>query len=125
MVKLSTIKQSNTQSAKAHLEAQVCVFAGATSGIGAGTLKAMAHILHEAIFYIIGRSEARFAEQCAELKKINPNCRTVFVQAELSLLSDVDEACQKITDAEKRVDCLFMSQGFFPLIGPQCKLWRS
>ncbi|KAE8454578.1 hypothetical protein EG329_000201 [Mollisiaceae sp. DMI_Dod_QoI] len=120
MVKTTTISQSNERFASAHHEeGTVCVFAGATSGIGAGTLERMATMLPSPTFYVIGRSAARFASQLEKLQSLNPSCKVVFLEAEVSLLSDVDTACKQITAAEKKVDYLFMSPGMLPFNGPQ------
>ena len=120
MVKATTIRQCNARFASEHHEGLVCVFAGATSGIGAGTLERMALLLHAPTFYVLGRSAARFSSQRAKLQSLNPSCTVVFLQAEVSLLSDVDTACKQITDSEKKVDYLYMSPGLMPLNGPQC-----
>ena len=98
----------------------VCVFVGATSGIGAGTLETMVQKLQESTFYVLGRSASRFAKQRARLESLSPSCKIVFIQAEVSLLSAVDAACEQIATSEERVDYLYMSPGLIPLNGPQC-----
>jgi len=103
-------------------ESFVCVFAGATGGIGASTLEKMATMLHAPTFHVIGRSAERFAIQQAKLETLNPTCKVVFLEAEVSLISDVDAACKQITAAEKKVDYLFMSPGMLPFNGAQC-MW--
>jgi NAD(P)-dependent dehydrogenase (short-subunit alcohol dehydrogenase family) len=104
-----------------HEEGLVCVFAGATSGIGASTLEKMATLLHAPTFYVIGRSAEHFSSQRVKLEKLNPTCKIVFLEAEVSLISDVDAVCKQITDAEKKVDYLFMSPGMLPFNGAQCR----
>ncbi|MCJ1248159.1 hypothetical protein MMC30_005376 [Trapelia coarctata] len=119
MVKATTIRQCNARFASEHHTGLVCVFAGATSGIGASTLERMALMLQTPTFYVLGRSAARFANQRAKLESLNPSCKVVFIEAEVSLLSEVDAACEQITAAEQKVDCLYMSPGLIPLNGPQ------
>ncbi|KAL9620347.1 MAG: hypothetical protein Q9160_005146 [Pyrenula sp. 1 TL-2023] len=122
MVKIASIRQANARFASEHHTGLVCVFAGATSGIGAGTLESMARILREAspTFYVIGRSSARFdGQQRQKLETLNPSCKLVFLEAELTLLAHVDAACKQITAASPKVDYLFMSQGMMPLNNPQ------
>ena len=119
MVKATTIRQYN-DSDKGRNVGLVCVFAGATSGIGASTLEKMVQKLQESTFYVLGRSEPRFANQRVKLESLNPSCKLVFIQAEVSLLSDIDAACKQITFSEQKVDCLYMSPGLIPLNGPQC-----
>lgn len=123
MVKATTVNQCNARFASSENERNtgvVCVFAGATSGTGAGTLESMVPMLHKSIFYIVGRSAARFASQRAKLESLNPSCKLVFLEAEVSLLSDVDAVCKQIAAAERKVDYLYMSPGCIPLNGPQC-----
>lgn len=92
----------------------MCVFAGATGGIGAGVLERMAVILREPTLYVLGRSSARFASQKTELENLNSGCKVIFVQVEISLLAEVDAACQQMLAAEKRVDYLYVSPGLIP-----------
>ncbi|RDL31189.1 Uncharacterized protein BP5553_09978 [Venustampulla echinocandica] len=119
MVKATAISQCNARFASEHHEGLVCVFAGATSGIGAGTLERMVTMLAKSTFYVVGRSAARFVSQRAKLESLNPSCKVVFLEAEFSLLSDVDAVCTKIIAAERKVDFLYMSPGLVPLNGPE------
>ncbi|PVH78301.1 hypothetical protein DL98DRAFT_573219 [Cadophora sp. DSE1049] len=124
MVSLTTIRQRNLSFAASHPTGYSCVFAGATSGIGAATLERMFTMLNESTFYIIGRSETRFAAQRVKLENLNPNNTIVFLEGEFSLLADVDAVCERIgVGAEKgsmkRVDLLYMSPGMYPLNGPE------
>lgn len=119
MVKATTVRQHNSVDRTQDVEL-VCVFAGATSGIGASTLERMVQKLQKSTFYVLGRSASRFANQRARLESLNSSCKLVFLQAEVSLLSDVDTACKQITAAEEKVDYLYMSPGLIPLNGPQC-----
>ena len=120
MVNTTTVRQDNARFASEHHRGLVCVFAGATSGIGAGTLERMTLMLDTPTFYVLGRSAARFASQRAKLQSLNASCKIVFLEVEVSLLSDVDTACKRIAESEKTVDCLYMSPGLMPLNGPQC-----
>ena len=120
MVNTTIVRQCNARFASEHHSGLVCVFAGATSGIGAGTLERMALMLHEPTFYVIGRSAARFTSQRSKLQSLNASCKIIFLEAEVSLLSDVDRVCKQITDSEKKVDCLYMSPGMMPLNNPEC-----
>lgn len=122
MVKATVIKQNNNRfTSEQHTEC-VCVFAGATSGIGAATLEKMATMLHEPTLYVLGRSAARFESQRAKLESLSPGCKVVFIEVEISVLSEVDKACERILGAEKKVDYLYMSPGLIPLNGPECML---
>ena len=120
MVKTAIIKQSNARFASEQHVGRVCVFVGATSGIGAGTLEKMVQQLQNSTFYVLGRSKARFAAQRAKLESLNPSCKLIFIESEVSLLCDVDAACRQITAAEDKVDYLYMSAGLVPFNGAQC-----
>jgi NADP-dependent 3-hydroxy acid dehydrogenase YdfG len=98
----------------------VCVFPGAASGIGTGTLDRLACMLHAPTFYVVGGSAALFASQRAKLESLNSSWRVVFLEAEYSLLFHVDAACKKIATAERKVDYVYMSAGLIPLNGAQC-----
>ncbi|KAI1855454.1 hypothetical protein JX266_000319 [Neoarthrinium moseri] len=116
---LAAVREANeTYRAKNQQDASpVYVFAGATSGIGASTLSRMADMSSSPTFYVIGRSESRFATQRLLLGKANPSCRVIFLEAEFSLLSHVDRVCKKIADSTHKVDGLYMSPGMIPLNG--------
>ncbi|KAG2000847.1 hypothetical protein GB937_010766 [Aspergillus fischeri] len=122
MVETTAIRECNARFTSEQHAGLVCVFAGATSGIGASTLERMALMLHAPTFYVLGRSAARFASQHAKLESLNPSCKVVFLEAKVSLLSNVDSVCKQITAAEQKVDCLYMSPGLIPLNGPQCRV---
>lgn len=122
MVKIAAVQQRNALYAKEqHESGLVCVFHGATSGIGASTLEQLADILHEPTFYVLGRSASRFARQRAAIESINPGCKVNFIEIDVSLLANIDNACQQIAAVEKKVDCLYMSAGLIPLNGAQCR----
>ncbi|KAF2018271.1 hypothetical protein BU24DRAFT_479686 [Aaosphaeria arxii CBS 175.79] len=118
MVTYSTIVASNAHFAEQHHLGRVCVFAGATAGIGLATLKKIAFMLHESMFYILGRSRSRFSDQLAGLTKINPSNVYQFVEEEVSLMSAVDAACHSILTSETKIDYLCMSSGGIPWQGP-------
>ncbi|KAI9687174.1 MAG: hypothetical protein M1822_002585 [Bathelium mastoideum] len=121
MVKATTIRESNLRFARESKqnEGLVCVFAGATSGIGGSTLETLVRIHSKPTCYVIGRSQHRFTSQRASLANANPGCKIVFLEARFSLLSDVDAACKRITVVEEKIDYLFMSPGVIPLNGPE------
>lgn len=123
MVKASLVVDHNARFAREQHAASsptLCVFAGATSGIGAGTLERMVTMFKDPSFYIFGRSEKRFAAQKEKLESLNPQCKITFLECEFALLADVDAVSKRITDAERKVDFLCMSPGLVPLNGPEC-----
>ncbi|KAL2065554.1 hypothetical protein VTL71DRAFT_3224 [Oculimacula yallundae] len=119
MVKLVTVREENLRFANENHTGCVCVFAGATSGIGACTLERMITMISSSTFYVIGRSEQRFQVQHAKLQKLNSSNKIVFIQAEFSLIADIDSVSQRIVSVETKVDYLFMSPGLYPLNGAE------
>ncbi|RYP45460.1 hypothetical protein DL769_011462 [Monosporascus sp. CRB-8-3] len=109
MVAASAVVQSNASFASQNHEGVVCVFAGATSGIGARTLERMTTMFKAPTFYVLGRSSARFAKQRKTLESLNRDCKIVFIETEVALISGIDLASQQITAAEQKVDYLYMS----------------
>ncbi|KAL4770690.1 hypothetical protein BDW60DRAFT_223786 [Aspergillus nidulans var. acristatus] len=89
----------------------VAVFVGATSGIGAATLKAFAKYTRVPRAYFVGRSQTAADTIIAECKALNPGGEYVFIEADISLIRTVDEVCARIKARETRLDILFLSQG--------------
>ncbi|KAI1121358.1 hypothetical protein F5Y10DRAFT_102547 [Nemania abortiva] len=120
MVKASSIIQSNARFARQNIQGVVCVFAGATSGIGARALERMLGMFSSGNFYVLGRSPARFEVQRKTLESFaNPACKIIFVEADVSLISDIDSASHFISAAEQKVDYLCMSMGGIPMNGAE------
>lgn len=121
MVNYSDIVQGNKHFSRQHWNAGdvVGVFAGATSGIGARTLERMTTMFRTPTFYVLGRSSARFASQRKTLESLNPGCKIVYIETDVSLISGIESACRQIKAAEAKVDYLYMSMGGLPLAGAQ------
>ncbi|KAL2152116.1 hypothetical protein VTH82DRAFT_5300 [Thermothelomyces myriococcoides] len=120
MTQLSAIREANAALKSEQRKGVVAVFVGATSGIGLHTLRTTVTLFADPTIYIVGRSEARFAGHMAELERLNPTAQLIFLQADVSLLAGVDEACDRIiATGPDKVDYLYMSPGLIPLNGPQ------
>ncbi|KAF2495306.1 NAD(P)-binding protein [Lophium mytilinum] len=112
MVTLTQVKTSNALLSTS-LPNLVAVFVGATSGIGEYSLKAFTkHALTPRV-YIIGRSQASGDRLTAECAQLNPGGSFHFIQAEVSLISAVDAACEELRRREKHLNILFNSAGSF------------
>lgn len=122
MVAASTVVDTNARFAKEQHSKAVCVFAGATAGIGMATLKKTAALLHLSTFYILGRSPARYGSLLDQLQQIGPTNTYNFIEAQVSLISDIDTACAQIISAETQVDYIFMSPGGVPWQGAVCMI---
>jgi NADP-dependent 3-hydroxy acid dehydrogenase YdfG len=113
MVNIRHIRKSNLAfKLSDHVSSLVAVFVGATSGIGLGTLKQYAKYAQGGKAYIIGRSKSAAQPLLDELKESNPTGTFEFIETEISLIKNVDLACDQIKTKEKKVDILFMSPGF-------------
>ncbi|RSM06866.1 hypothetical protein CEP52_005475 [Fusarium oligoseptatum] len=108
MVSLSEVEHSNSSTLPSNL---VAIFAGATAGIGKTALKAFAKHTVKPKIYFIGRSREAGDRLLNELKFINAEGVYEFVQADMSLLANVDEVCRDLKRKEVVVNVLFMSQG--------------
>lgn len=87
------------------------VFIGATSGVGLGAIRALLKNSPSSKLYIVGRSEAKFASTLVQLQAISTTARLTFLQAQVSLLSEVRRVCSLITTIEPQIDILWLSQG--------------
>ncbi|KAE8368051.1 hypothetical protein BDV27DRAFT_122927 [Aspergillus caelatus] len=89
----------------------VAVFVGGTSGIGEATAKELAKAIKKPTIHLVGRNQAAGSKILEELKSANPDGTFYFVQSDVSLLRNVDEACSEIKQKEKAIDLLFLSTG--------------
>lgn len=111
MVNLKDIQVSNA-SLQSLPPGIVVVFAGATSGLGLYALKAFAKYANAPKAFIIGRSRENASAIIDEVKLINPKGTFEFIEAQFSLIKDVDRVCEEIRKCTDHVDILFMSTGF-------------
>ncbi|KAI1255151.1 hypothetical protein MGN70_003215 [Eutypa lata] len=117
MVKTAEVVAANSRFASEHHEGRVCVFAGATSGIGLGTLRRLATMLYSSKFYILGRSESKFRSELERLKKSAPTSKFVVIEAQVSLIRSIDAASERIISMDKKIDLLCISPGGMPFQG--------
>ncbi|KAG9947556.1 NAD(P)-binding protein, partial [Aureobasidium melanogenum] len=116
MVSLDLVRKANA-SLKSRLPSPVALFVGGTSGIGRSTLRQLALNTQAPKAYIVGRSEGNAKPLLKELYDINPLGSFNFIEADVSLISNVDKACESITQQEKALDLLFMTPGGLSLVG--------
>ena len=122
MVRISNVRQQNVQSRNEHHVGAVCVFVGATAGIGAATLARMLQMFDDSTFYVLGRSASKFEQQQhSTLERLNSSNNISFIETEVSLISSIDNASKQIADRENKVDYLYMSAGKVPFEGASCK----
>ncbi|KAH3912270.1 hypothetical protein HBH56_123970 [Parastagonospora nodorum] len=116
MVAIEDIRASNSalKSFPANL---VAVFVGGTSGIGLYTARELVRNTISPRLYLIGRNQTEATKIIEELKTINASSEISFIQKDVSLLKNVDEACQDIKAKEKQVNLLFMTCGYVTFQG--------
>ncbi|EEA25220.1 hypothetical protein TMatcc_006554 [Talaromyces marneffei ATCC 18224] len=116
MVAISEIRQQIT-TVKNLGSGLVAVFVGGTSGIGLSTAREFTRYAAAPHIYLIGRNEAQASEIISELQTINESATVSFVKSDVSLLKNVDEACQEISKREEKVNLLFLSAGIMTTKG--------
>ncbi|KAL2844751.1 hypothetical protein BJY01DRAFT_214759 [Aspergillus pseudoustus] len=115
MVSLKTVQTSNAGIRA--LPKITALFVGGTSGIGQSTLRQLARHADSPTAYIVGRNEARASPFLSELRQLSPKGRFHFIEADVSLLRNVDAACKQIAQQEKHLNLLFMTPGGISLGG--------
>ncbi|EAU38702.1 conserved hypothetical protein [Aspergillus terreus NIH2624] len=115
MVSLKTVQASNAGIRA--LSNITALFVGGTSGIGQSTLRQLARHADSPTAYIVGRNEARARPFLSELRQLNPKGRFHFIEADVSLVRNVDAACRQILQQQKQLNFLFMTPGGISLGG--------
>ncbi|KAJ4374222.1 hypothetical protein N0V83_002963 [Neocucurbitaria cava] len=116
MVSLSEVRAHNA-SLKSLPAGLVAVFVGGTSGIGLFTARELVRNTTSPTIYLIGRNATEASKIIEELRTINTSSQVSFIQKDVSLLKNVDEACREIKTKEKQVNLLFMTCGYLTLKG--------
>ncbi|KAF3763681.1 putative short-chain dehydrogenases/reductase [Cryphonectria parasitica EP155] len=111
MVSSSAIVASNKRLAATFPDQLVAIFVGGTSGVGEYTLKALARYAPQPRIYIVGRSRESADRIISECQDANANGVYEFVQADISLLKNIDDVCRQIRSKEKAINLLFQTQG--------------
>lgn len=116
MVSLDLVRKSNG-SLSSTIPRVVALFVGGSSGIGRTTLRQLARNAEAPTAYIVGRSESNAKPLLKELSRINPRGSFNFIEADVSLIRNVDKACENIKKHEKALNLLFMTPGGLSLVG--------
>lgn len=111
MVTLKAVQESNA-ALRSTVSGQVALFVGATSGIALSTLTEYTRHSNRPKVYIVGRSDAKLSKLIGELEGINPQGSYVPIRAEVSLLKNVDAACEEYKRMENGLDLLIMAPGY-------------
>ncbi|MCJ1291833.1 hypothetical protein MMC34_003378 [Xylographa carneopallida] len=111
MVSLTNVQASNSSIASSLPAGLVAVFAGATSGIGELTLLEFAKQARQPRIFFVGRSQEAGSRITSRCKALNSEGQYTFLQADTSLVSNVDAVCHDIKSRETAVNILFLSTG--------------
>lgn len=114
MVNLKSVQESNA-ALHSTISGQVAFFVGATSGIALATLTEYARCSNRPKVYIVGRSDAKLAKIITDLETINPQGSYTPIKSEISLLKNVDTACEEYKGKEKSLDLLVMCPGYLKI----------
>ena len=111
MVGLDLVQKSNAQ-IKSTFSNQVALFVGATSGIAFHTLIEYVRNSNYPKVYFVGRGADKLAGVVRTLSDVNSQGTYISIQSEISLLKNVDKACEDIIRQESRLDLLLMCPGY-------------
>lgn len=118
MVSIKDVRTSNAAfKSSSQAAGLVAVFVGATSGIGMGSLRQFSKNAKAPKVYILGRSKKAATPLLDEIKNLNSEGTYEFIETEVSLIRNVDKACDEIKLKEKKVDLLFVSPGYLAFGG--------
>ncbi|EXM12545.1 hypothetical protein FoTM2_009128 [Fusarium oxysporum f. sp. vasinfectum] len=115
---LAQIRASNAQLTEATTPG-TAVLIGATDGIGKRALVTLVSHGFPLKAYVIGRNKARDQTLLGELYAINNKVELVYLEGQISLMSEVERLTSYILEKEQKIDLLFHSAGFLPLLGRQ------
>jgi NADP-dependent 3-hydroxy acid dehydrogenase YdfG len=120
-ISLQEIKASNAK-ITASTSPQVAVFVGATAGIGKATLIRLIAQKTPLKVYLVGRNAAKQQAFIKDLRASNEQAEIIFVEAQVSLMSEVRRVCDEIKAKEMNIDLLFLSAGFVPFAGREGRI---
>jgi NAD(P)-dependent dehydrogenase (short-subunit alcohol dehydrogenase family) len=118
MVALPEIRFSNAQISEDYTP-RVAAFVGGTGGIGKAALTALISLKAPIKIYIIGRNEASHKQFLRDLRQSNSEAEIIWLEGQVTLLSELKRLCIQIKSSEKSIDLLFLSAGFLPFTGRQ------
>ncbi|GKT96353.1 short chain dehydrogenase reductase family protein [Colletotrichum tofieldiae] len=112
MVTIAQVRQSNAQLTEKTIP-QTVLFVGGTSGIGKLTLIELISLGLPVKAYIVGRkaTEAAMTPFLDDLRQKNPSAELIWVEGEVSLLSETKRICELIKAKESQLDFLCLTAG--------------
>lgn len=110
MVSMSQIRASNARVAE-ELAPLTAVFTGATDGIGKAALAQLVKTRLPIKAYIIGRNGDKHKAFLEELRRVNGKAEIIWLEGQVSLMSDIKRVCEEIKSREQSIDLLYQSAG--------------
>lgn len=123
MVNITQVRQSNAQ-LTAETVPRTSVFVGGTSGIGKSTLIELVSLGKPVKAYIVGRKATEPAMKTVldDLRKKNAQAELVWLEGDISLLSEGQRVCNIIKAAgDPSIDFLCLTAGYAPFSGRNSK----
>lgn len=90
---------------------------GGTSGIGENSAREFIRHTIKPRVYLVGRSAEQAAALKTEFQQLNPESSVQFIQNDVSLLRNVDKACDEIKSKEDKINLLVLSAGIMTAKG--------
>lgn len=115
-ITISEVKVSNSQITLETVP-QTTVFIGCTAGIGKATVTRLIAQRIPIKVYIVGRNAAKHQNWIGQLREINDKADVIFLEAEMSLMSEVKRICTDIKAKESSIDAVYLSTGYIPYNG--------
>lgn len=118
MVGIETVRASNAKVVS--LPGLVALFVGATQGIGQATLQHLTkYAPASSRIYTVARpsSLAKHQAEVASLRKQNPSGTYEIIEADVSLIAEVDKIITAVKKKETKLDVLVLSTGFLAFDG--------
>lgn len=122
MVTAAQVRQSNAQ-LTAETTPRTVLFVGGTSGIGKLTLVELVSLGFPVKAYVVGRkaTEPAMRPLLEDLRQKNPSAELIWVEGEISLLSETKRICELVKAKEPRLDFLCLTAGYAPFGGRDSK----
>lgn len=100
---------------------KTAVFVGGTDGIGKATFRALVSKGLGTKVYIVGRNKASHQTLLDDLGRLNPKADLIFVEGQISLVTEAHRIASLIATQEESLGLLFLSSGYLPFTERQGK----
>ncbi|TDZ38620.1 Oxidoreductase andH [Colletotrichum spinosum] len=118
MVAISQVRESLAQLTEETIP-RTSLFVGGTSGVGKLTLIELVSLNLPVKVYIVGRkaTEPAMRPLLEDLRRKNSKAELIWVEGEISLLSETQRVCEIIKQKEEKLDFMCLTAGYAPFGG--------